>query len=502
MRRSTMYAVILVWLSAWLLCMAQTPLDAPAKPLSGWEGNWEGKLSISGIQIRIGFTFTKKGDGSWSGVMHSPDQGAKDKPLSSVEITDNKVKADFKAAKAMYEGQLSADGTTLKGEWRQADLKLPLELKRVEKISTLKRPQTPKKPYPYREEEVTYENTKHKVKLEGSLTLPQGDGPFPCVLLITGSGMQDRDETLFGHKPFLVLADHLTRNGIAVLRVDDRGANKSSKVSQDDTSADFMEDVLAGVNYLKTRKEINPKKIGLMGHSEGGLIAPMAAAQAPDDIAFIILLAGTGLPGDQIMGMQSRALLKATGAPEKFLDWNAGVHRQLIALLRVEKDVNAVREKTKEILTAEMGKMEPDVRVFLAKSVAALKGKTEGNEEPKLEELVLKQMEPQIKAFTGGWFRFFLQFDPRPTLSKVKCPVLALNGELDLQVPPKENLAEIAKALKAGGNADVTVKEFPKLNHLFQTCKTGSVSEYGQIEETIAPNVLECITEWIKTKTK
>lgn len=502
MRRSSMNAALLLWVIAWLPALAQTPLDAPAKPLTGWEGNWEGKLSVSSIQLRMGFTFTKKADGTWSGLMHSPDQGVKNIPLNPVEITGDKIKAEFKPGKATFEGKLSADGTTLTGEWQQSDLKLPLELKRVEKISTLNRPQTPKKPYPYREEEVTYENTKQKIKLEGSLTLPQGDGPFPCVLLITGSGTQDRDETLFGHKPFLVFADYLTRHGIAVLRVDDRGANKSSKVNPDDTSADFMEDVLAGVNYLKTRKEINPKKIGLMGHSEGGLIAPMAAAQAPDDIAFIILLAGPGLPGDQIMAMQSRALLKVTGVSEKFLDWNAGVHRQLMDLLRVEKDTKVLREKSKGILTAEIAKLDPETRAFLVKSLGSATGKVGGAEEPKIEELIMRQLDVQFKTFASGWFRFFLHYDPRTTLTKVKCPVLALNGELDLQVPPKENLAAIDKALKAGGNSDVTLKEMPKLNHLFQTCKTGNVDEYGQIEETIAPSVLECITEWIKARTK
>lgn len=498
MRRSTLYAATCVWLGAWLLCLA-----VPAQPdkTPTWAGHWEGKLTVTaGMELRLGFSLTEK-DGKWSGLMHSPDQGVKNIPLSSVEPSGDKIKLEFKAGNATYEAQRSSDGTTLKGEFKQGSLKLPLELRRVEKFSELKRPQTPKKPYPYKEEEVSYENAKHKIKLGGALTLPQGEGPFPCVLLITGSGAQDRDETLFEHKPFLVIADRLTRNGIAVLRVDDRGVGKSGQGTKDDTSADFMEDVLAGVAYLKTRKEINPRKIGLCGHSEGGLIAPMAAARNPEDIAFIILLAGPGLPGDQIIAMQSRLILKAMGAPDDFLDWHAALHKKLMAVLRAETEYKTVEEKVKVAILDALPLLTPEMRGYVMKSLPKTdKGKDQA--EPKLEELLFKQMEPGLKPFASGWFRYFLQFDPRPTLAKVKCPVLAINGELDLQVPPKENLAAIEKALKAGGNKDVTVKEFPKLNHLFQTSKTGNVTEYATIEETMAPQVLECITAWLQERVK
>ena len=367
------------------------------------------------------------------------------------------------------------------GTFTQGGAKLPLTFKKTDKVSELRRPQTPKPPFPYKIENLTYQNETAKIKLAGTLTLPQGEGPFPAVILISGSGAQDRDETIFEHRPFHVLADALTRRGIAVLRVDDRGVGGSTGSVATSTSDEFAGDVMAGIAILKSRSDIDPHKIGLIGHSEGGIIAPIVAARS-NDVAFIVLLAGTGLPGDEILFMQGRLISKVMGASEKDLDRQKELQKRLFDIVKTERDTAksgpAIRQAVKKLLS----ELTPEER----KEAGDLEATTE----------------TQIKQLDTPWFRFFLSFDPRPTLEKVRCPVLALNGEKDLQVPPKEDLAEIAKALKKGGNTRVTTMELPGLNHLFQTCKTGAVSEYSEIEETIAPQALKVIGDWVALMTQ
>jgi pimeloyl-ACP methyl ester carboxylesterase len=342
------------------------------------------------------------------------------------------------------------------------------------KGAALNRPQEPKKPYPYDEEEVAYENKRDGVKLAGTLTFPRGKGPFPAVLLITGSGPQDRNESLLGHKPFLVLADYLTRQGIAVLRVDDRGVGGSTGSTPNSTTENFAADVMAGIEFLKTRKEINPKQIGLIGHSEGGLIAPMVAAQN-GDVAFIVLMAGAGLTGEEILYTQGAMIMKANGASAGQLAKQRATQESMFKILKEEKDPAAAEKR----LWQEMSKSLTE------------------EEKKKSEQTIAAH----IKLANTPWFRYYLTLDPRHALRKVKCPVLALNGENDLQVSANENLRDIEAALKAGGNKDVTVARLPKLNHLFQTSETGSPNEYIKIEETIAPVALKTIGDWILKRT-
>jgi len=310
------------------------------------------------------------------------------------------------------------------------------------------------------------------------LTLPYLKGPFPAALLISGSGAQDRDETALGHKPFLVLADYLTHRGIAILRVDDRGVGGSTGDFAQATSEDFAGDVLAGVEYLKSQKEIDPQKIGLIGHSEGGIIAPMVAAQSPPDVAFIVMMAGTGLNGEQVLYLQGALLARANGASEETIDKLGVLQERIYAVLKQEKDDDAAAEKLREIFA--------DAQLQLSKE--------------EKEKMLFGSFVKVIKIIP--WYRYLLTFDPRPTLMTVKCPVLAINGEKDLQVPPKENLYAIEEALKTGGNKDYTVKELPGLNHLFQTAETGAVSEYAEIEETISPTALKVIGDWIREETR
>jgi pimeloyl-ACP methyl ester carboxylesterase len=464
--------------------------QAAEKPApKGIVGTWQGTLKVGAIELRLVFHIAKDKEGALTGTMDSIDQGVKGIPLSEVSAKDGKVKFGVKTIAGTFEGEMNKDEKEIAGKWKQGPGEWPLTVKHVAKAAELRRPQEPKKPYPYVVEEVTYENRSAGIKLAGTLTLPRGSGPFPAVLLITGSGPQDRDETIFGHKPFLVLADYLTRRGIAALRVDDRGVGGSTGKTMESTTADFVGDVLTGVEYLKGRREINAKQIGLIGHSEGAIIAPLAASRSPD-VAFIVMLAGTGLRGDEVLYSQGQAILKAMGAKPDQLAEQRTLQGRLLKVALEEKDPAAAKKKLDAIVAEVKAQIKDQI-----KDKAKDKDKEAG-------AALAGALDGQVQMVLTPWFRYFLSYDPRPSLQQVHCPVLVLNGEKDVQVVPKDNLPEIGKALKEGGNKDHTIKELPGLNHLFQTCKTGSLTEYGQIEETIAPLALTTIGDWILQHTE
>lgn len=441
---------------------------------------WQGALDVGGIKLRLVLKITKNPDGTLTATLDSIDQGAMNLPVDSIVIENTTMRFTMKSIGGSYEGTLSEDKTEVRGTWTQSGQSLPLTFKRVTEAAHAlhpKRPQEPKKPYPYQEEEVVFANPDAGVTLAGTLTLPRGKGPFPAVVLISGSGPQDRDETVFGHRPFLVLADYLTRRGIAVLRYDDRGVGKSTGDHTNATSADFATDALAAVRYLQTRREIDAKKIGLIGHSEGGLIAPMAAVQAPDEIAFIVLLAGPGVPGEELILLQTELIARANGISEEIIARTLEVQRRVFAVVKEQSDIAEAEKEVRDLLLEELSRLSEEEQKALGLSEAVI--------------------EAQIKQILSPWFRYFLTYDPRPTLAKVKCPVLALNGEKDLQVPPSQNLPEIVKALEAGRNSDYAVAKLAGLNHLFQMSVTGAPSEYAQLEETFSPRALAVIAEWI-----
>jgi len=445
------------------------------------EGIWEGKLKVPGTELRIVFKISKNPDGTLTATLDSPDQGVTGIPVEEIIFKGNTLRLEVKSVGGIYEGKVSEDFLIIEGEWKQSGGTFPLTVNRVDKAVEILRPQVPKKPYPYIEEELVYENKEAGITLAGTLTFPSGKGPSPVVLLITGSGPQDRNETIYNHRPFLILADYLTRQGIAVLRVDDRGVGESTGDFSQATSVDFASDVLAGIEYLKTRKEINPEQIGLIGHSEGGLIAPMVAVKSPD-VAFIILMAGTGLTGEEILYLQGALIYRATGVSEEDIIKNRQFNEKIFSVIKEERDKKNAEERLRQMFVEDWEKMSDE--------------KKEQMGDP---EVILKAQLPNLLA---PWLKFFLTYDPRPTLSKVKCPVLAINGEKDLQVPPKENLSAIEEALKAGGNQNYTIKELPNLNHLFQTAQTGVPSEYVKIEETISPAALKIISDWILEQTE
>jgi pimeloyl-ACP methyl ester carboxylesterase len=353
----------------------------------------------------------------------------------------------------------------------------------------------PKKPYPYHEEEVTFANTEAKIELAGTFTKPKDGGPHPAVVLISGSGPQDRDESLLGHQPFLVIADYLTRQGIAVLRYDDRGVGQSKGDHDAATSADFATDAYAAVKYLQSRADVDGKRIGLAGHSEGGVIAPMVAAGHPDDIAFIILMAGTGLPGDEILSDQLAAILKTKGLKERDIHLQLALQKKLISLTKAGGEPKELAKKLAAAAKEYMDALPEEDR----KVLESIAGQTDDGTTKKGpdEKEKMADAEKAMKRLANPWMVYFLNYDPRPTLQKVKCPVLALNGEFDLQVTPKLNLPAIEQALRAGGNTQHKVVELKGLNHLFQHSKSGDPGEYGTIEETFAPEALKLMADWL-----
>jgi len=435
----------------------------PALP-SDIDGDWLGTLDTGMGTLRLVLHIINTEDGL-TATMDSPDQNAKGIPVTSITRNASLLKFEVKAVGGSYDGKIAADLGTFAGTWSQLGKTWPLVMKRVKNASELdrRRPQTPVKPYPYREEEVMYKSPAASIELAATLTIPEGKGPFPAVLLMSGSGPHDRDESLMGHKPFLVLADYLTRKGIAVLRADKRGVGKSGGNYSQAVMADFASDADAGVAYLKTRPEVDPHKIGLVGHSEGGVEAPMAAAHNPE-VAFVVMMAGMGVPGDQLLPEQMKLIEQAAGKSPEEIQNDLAVQRELLSI--AEKDTNQAT-------------LEKDVREKLTGKVP----------EP--------QMAMQIKAVSSPWFRGLLIYDPAPTLSQLTCPVLAINGEKDVQVSPDQNLPPIRRALAAGGNKNFEVDELPGLNHLFQTAKTGGIGEYAEIEETMSPVAMEKVASWI-----
>jgi pimeloyl-ACP methyl ester carboxylesterase len=443
-------------------------------------GPWSGVLKLPGSQLRIVFNVSKT-DSGYASTMDSPDQGAKGIPTTKTDFENGILKISAEKLKMNFEGNLEND-TIVKGSFVQNGFTFPLNLTRglVEK-QVLNRPQEPQKPYPYYSEEVRIENTKDSVVLFGTLTMPSKVGLYPAVVLISGSGPQNRDEELMGHKPFLVLSDYLTKNGIAVLRYDDRGTAKSKGIFSKATSFDFSNDVEAAFNYLLTRKEIIPNKIGLVGHSEGGLIAPMIAARN-NKVGFMVLLAGTGLSGDQIMLLQQELIARADGSSEADIQKTKKVNKAVFDIVRKNEIANNLNSELSNYLKIELEK-----DTALTKSLGM-----------SIDDYI----KSTLKQITSPWFQYFLKYDPQTALTQVKCPVLAINGEKDLQVPPKENLEAIKKALKKGGNKNFVTKELPGLNHLFQECKTGSPLEYNDIEQTLSPLALEEVLQWIKMQIK
>jgi len=473
----TMKRLAIAVLLGWLLSGPQA-LAGPSRT-NTIDGIWFGTLKSGPSAFRFALHLQTK-SGKLTGALDSLDHKALGTPLTAVDCKDGKLTFKLESWGVSYDAKLDALGTALDGEYQQNGRTYPLKFHKVDKLPDLARSQQPKRPYPYQEIHVTYRNQKADISLAGTLTVPRGDGPFPAVVLLSGTGPLDRDSTHAYHKPFLVLADHLTRQGIAVLRVDGRGVGETigGNVWQS-TIPDFAEDARLGVSFLKGRKEINPAKIGLIGHSQGALVAPLAASQTKD-VAFVVLLGVPALGGEELLHHVLQKYWRDIGvdpaANPEFREILERIHK----VLRAEKDQTKARAALQALFKDELAK-----RPGFAKL-----SEKEQNE-------WFAKIEPDVRFHSSPWYRYVLGYDPRPVLAKVQCPVLALTGELDLQVPPRDHLPQIRKALQAGGNKDFTVQELSHLNHMFQTARDALPRDDAFIEETFAPSALQLVSEWI-----
>lgn len=441
-------------------------------------GTWVGKLKLpGGTELTVVFKISKSDEKNYTALLDSPDQGAKDIPCGDVTLKNDSLIIGVPVVNGSYKGKIDWNKKVVDGIWKQSGSSLNLSLAYTENYVGLRRPQEPKPPFPYEIEEVLIENEKDEVYLSGTLTIPEKGENFPVVILISGSGPQNRDEEIFGHKPFLVIADFLTKNGYAVLRYDDRGVGASTGDFLKATTYDFANDVLSAVKFLKSHKKIDSNKIGLIGHSEGGMIAQIAAVKNPNDIKFIIMLAGVGIPCDELIMLQSEIIAKLEGRPDDEIKKSLTHQKKLIELLKSDKPNEQIEKEIRQTLNESFA------------NLAGLKQETKENVE--------KMIDMQIKTVMSDWYRNFLRFNPADYLEKITIPVLALNGEKDAQVPPKENLSAIEKALSKAGNKNFKIVELKGLNHLFQTAETGSILEYGKIEETISQTTLDVILNWL-----
>lgn len=434
-------------------------------------GQWNGILKVQGAQLRLVFNVTES-NAVYSATMDSPDQGAFGIPVTKTSFESPLITFEVANAQIEYTGELKDD--EIIGTFKQGGQEFPMNLSRkAPEKEVQNRPQNPEEPFQYYSEHVVFKNEVDHIALAGTFTYPKQGSNFPAVILISGSGPQDRNSEIMNHKPFLVMSDYLTNNGIAVLRVDDRGTNESEG-NHNKTGLDgFVRDTESALRYLKTRKEVDVSKLGLIGHSLGGLIAPIIASES-NDVSFIVLLAGPGIRGDQLMLLQKEKIERKMGVSE----------------VEIVMSQNYMKEAYNIILESNGNKeeLEDNLEKYFTKAFGAM--------------LPENEISALSKQLTIPWLIDFIRFDPKTSLSKTTCSVLALNGSNDLQVPAKENLSAIAEILKENGNSDVETFEIEGLNHLFQESETGLPNEYGTIEETFSPKVLKLMTDWILKKVK
>lgn len=474
MQKAVRSAVIV---SICFLMASSTNAAHAARSNSPVMGNWMSKPG----QFKVVFRVSESENGSLDALMDIPDQEAWDMPADLTVSEGTAVKFDIYNIRCVYEGTISKDGEAIEGQFKGPDGDgMPLVLERVDDppVRKSKRPQEPRKPYPYRVEEVSFENSIDNVKLAGTLTLPRADGPFPAALLISGSGPNDRDQLIWGHRIFLVLADHLTRQGIAVLRYDDRGVGRSTGDYDSAVFDDFKKDALAGLEYLKTRPDIDAQSVGLIGHSEGGAIAILAAASSRD-AGYLVLMAAPG-PGDDFEGLLKQFAhgYRANGASEEAIAVKCSILGNIFCAIRQETDSNAARTRIRAILQ----KAKPEL---------------DSLSEDQRRKIELESVDTyKFDWMLSAGFSSILRYDPKEALMKITCSVLAMNGGKDVQMPV-ENLKAIEAALESGGNHRCTTREMPGLNHLFQKSQTGSPAEYAKIEETLSVDVMNIMSDWI-----
>jgi uncharacterized protein len=433
-------------------------------------GSWTGELDIQGMKLPLVFNIKEK-ENTITATLDSPKQGAKDIPVSKATFVNNELEIEVANIDLLYKGKLT--NNKIEGIFTQGNMELPLVLSPMKEVGdfVLKRPQTPKAPFDYHTEEVSFENASDKNTLAGTISIPKDKKNFPIVIMITGSGVQNRDEELFGHKPFAVIADDFAKKGIATLRIDDRGAGGSSKGAKSPTMVNFATDINAAVEFLTQKGYTN---IGLLGHSEGGMIAPMVAT-TNKKVKFIISMAGPATKIEDLMNLQiEKGGLLSGEKPEK-VKLDVAMSRKAFHFMTNYKGGELLKELENLLLTALQ--KYPDDLI----------------NKKNIEEIA----KAQAKTYSSPWFVYLIKFNPKGYIAKVKVPVLAINGEKDFQVDAKSNLEAFKNILSKSGNRKFETVSFPGMNHLFQECKTGAFEEYGEIEQTISPKVLDKMSSWI-----
>ncbi|HEY9178118.1 MAG TPA: alpha/beta fold hydrolase [Flavipsychrobacter sp.] len=453
---------------------------------NSFDGTWAGALN--GVQnLRMGFNVTGHKEGNPVATMDVPAQGAKDIPCDTVIVDGDSIHIKVVKINGRYDGKL-AEVNRIDGLWTQNGMSISLILDRREGRVQLNRPQTPKGPFPYNSEDVLFYNENKSIEYGATITTPRDDKQHPAVILISGSGPQNRDEELFQHKPFAVVADHLTKNGYVVLRIDDRGVGKTTGDRSKATSEDFADDVMAAIEFLKKRKEVDRRKIGLYGHSEGGLIAQLVASRSKD-VDFIILMAAPGVPITQAMAEQNIALMKTVGLTEEQANKYGELYSSIVKGAITAQSRDAAEKNINKALNNWIANTDEA-------TVVATTNITDEESKEKLAYEFLRQL------YDSKWMMYFMQYDPKPVLEKLDCKVLALNGDRDIQVISRSNLEGINKALANSKSKEYEVREVEGVNHLFQECKTCTAQEYGQLEQTIKPEVLEIVTTWLDQNVK
>lgn len=464
--------------------VALVPATLDGQKSSEWAiGTWAGTLDAGAQQLRIVYDISRGEEGLLSGTMAVPDQGATDIRLDDLRVEDCTLSMSFAVpGGGSYEGELVASGDAVDGTFSQGPQSFPLVLERVERRTVRPpRPQEPSPPVPYETEELTFRNAAADVELAATVTVPPGDGPFPGVVLVSGAGAQDRDGTMFGHRPMLVLADHLTRRGIAVLRFDDRGVGGSDGDFGMLTPEGLATDVEAAAAFLAARPSVDPRGVGVAGHSDGALAAAIAARRG-DRIAFLIMLAGTGLPGSETAAEQTARLARPGGAPDAIVEMNRRLYGELTRIVARAAPGDDLEEELRSAARTAITELSPELRQ------RAFGGAS---------EQVVDQL---ARGFGSPWARFTVRHDPRRTLEGIRVPVLAIAGEKDLQLSAGPHLSAIEGALESGGNRNVTVRAMPGLNHFLQEAEFGSPAESARIAQTVSPSVLELMSGWINER--
>ena len=445
-----------------------------------FEGIWQGKVNV-GMDLRVVFIIRQDDNQKFTATMDLPDQGLNGIISTDVIVNNDSLVINIKEFQGSYSGKL-INQNTIDGNWKQG-ITTVLQLNKVEKVHLIHKPQTPLPPFSYKSEDVVYNNHNGSINYGATLTMPFGEGPFPAVVLITGSGQQNRDQEISGHKPFAVIADYLTKNGFAVLRVDDRGVGQTSGNVTSSTTLNFVDDVNTGLDYLISRKEIERKRLGLIGHSEGGMIAPILAARRKD-ISAIVLLAAPGKITTEILIEQNEAIYRSNGLPAEFVRSYMDLYSSIMRIMKNIQDKAIAKTK----VTAE-------VDSWLKRTPSNFVVATTGIINDNKKALFIEAL---VESFGSAWMHYFLNYDPKKVLEKQTCNVFAINGSKDIQIFSKSNLAGIEAALKKSKSKSFQIREYPGLNHLFQNCDACGVREYGTLQETISIEVLKDISAWLK----